>query len=246
MGSGKSVFRKIVNSHPNIELTDDFGTFSKIDVSYRHHVKGLKLKWRSNKDPNYYPLSWMSTVRYLAMILLRSLGNGKVGALEVEIVLKEIFPHASVVGDTFGQYALNLDRVLNAPSLNRVVVYRDCRDVAAHIRRRWNGVWRAQAGPWITHNVGTHDKVARHWLKYIRMMEKHSDSIYKIRYEDLVTDPKTVLTQFAQWLGVDPCQFNNGFIHADDVGDYKRVLSEHEVNDILAIAGSDMERLGYI
>lgn len=124
MGSGKSVFRKVANSRPKIGLTDDFGIFFKIDVSYRQHLKGLRLKW-SYPSTNYCPISRMSTVRYLAMILLRSLRNGKVGAFDVEMVLKWIFPHALVVGDTFNQYALSLDRTLNVPCLERVVIYRD-------------------------------------------------------------------------------------------------------------------------
>lgn len=77
-------------------------------------------------------------------------------------------------------------------------------------------------------------------------MERHRDTVYIIRYEDLVTDPQAVLTPFGRWLGVDPYKFKYDFVHTNGIGYYKQVLSEREVADILAIAGPTMERLGYL
>lgn len=248
MGSGKSVLRKALYFHPDIVTTDDFGTFCKIDVSYWQHVKGLQLKWRYPRQHSL--LSQAFAARYLVMIWFQSRASGRVRACDIETVLKRMFRHASVVGDTYCRYAHRLNRTVSIPSLKHVVIYRDCRDVAAVMERRLKGRWsrsryRPKDAPWIR-NILPGKNLARHWVSYIQEMERHRDSVYVIRYEDLVADPRAVLTPLGQWLGVDPHYFQYGFIHTNSIGDYRQLLSDKTVAEILTVAGPTMERLGYI
>lgn len=247
MGSGKSVLRKALYLHPDIVMTESFGNFRKVDVSYQQHVKALRLRWRY--PSHYYPLSPVFAARYLGMIGFRSLQKRRVHACDIEAVLKRMFPHALVVGDVFSTYGRILDQRVNDPCLQHVIVYRDCRDVAAAMKKHLKGSWgvpphKSKGERWMR-KIETAEKVAHHWLHYIQAMERHRDKLYLIRYEDLASDPEAVLIPFGRWLGVDPEQFQYDFIHTNSVGDYRRFLSKEDVAEILAVAGPTMERLGY-
>jgi len=247
-GSGKSLIRKALMPHPNIVITDDFGNFCNIGRSYRKYVRGLELKWRYPKRRS--PLSQAFVVRYLGLIWLRSFWKRGVAASDIETVLRQMFPYALVVGDAFSTYGRHLDETLGIPHLKHVVVYRDCRDVAAAMARRLMNPRSTQRRDarhirWIQ-KIATAEQVAYRWLNYVQIMQKHRARLYIIRYEDLVADPEAVLAPFGRWLGVDPSEFKYDFIHSSRIGEYRQFLSGQDTATILAIAGPAMKQLGYI
>jgi len=92
----------------------------------------------------------------------------------------------------------------------------------------------------------TATKAALSWIEAIENMEKNVHQIYSIRYEDLISNPKTVLNDLGHWLDVGPTGFRHKMIRTTSVGKYKQGLSTQELKDINAIAGPAMERLGYL
>ena len=247
LGSGKSLLCRLCNTHPEIKIRDDFHSFDQLDVSYLEHVRALRIRSRNTKLWHYR--HWGAIALYLTLIWLRSLRDGQVGAHDVEAVLRRLSPSASVVGDAYAKYAFNLEKLVGVAGIRQVVIYRDCRDVAATIEKRLKGTWYSylhspEPPAWIE-SIATPVRVAETWLGHIRAMEKHRDNVYLIRYEDLVADPQMVLAQLGHWLGVDPDQFQSDFIHTDEVGAYEQILSEQDVADILRITGPTLEQLGH-
>lgn len=243
--SGTTLLQTLCNSHPDIRITPEFRNFYNLDVSYWRHVRGLRKNWyRAPLIPRGLPhprvRSLIFLIRYL--IELRRSRSTLISAREVEAVLRRIFPHATLVGDKYPEHVFHLDRLSSVPGLFRVIIYRDCRDVARSAvdmsRTRWRGT------PLALH-MGTVEKVAKRWVHAIEMMERYADLVHVIRYEDLVADPRPVLEAFGTWLGVDPQGFRHQIVHSRSVGKYRQSLSTPELQDIITIAGATLERYGY-
>lgn len=248
-GSGKTLLRKLCNSHPDIKVTEEFMNFMKLNIPYREHVQFLRKNWYtyplvSTESKLWHFKSGIFLARYL--IALQSYRHVLISAADIETVLRHIFPRATVVGDVFNHYVFVLDTLVNVPSLFLVILYRDCRDVAATISRKFRSELSCRQKPFWLEQIATSENVARRWVSAIEMMERYVNKVHTIRYEDLVTDPKRVLTDFGNWLGVDAKGFRHQMIHTNKIGEYKQYLSNREVAEILAVAGPTMERLGYI
>jgi len=78
------------------------------------------------------------------------------------------------------------------------------------------------------------------------MMEKYSDTIHVVQYEQLVRQPETVITDLAKYLGVDPAGFDLSTIRDTSIGLYQTGLSPKQIRQIEEIAGPAMQRLGYL
>jgi len=76
-------------------------------------------------------------------------------------------------------------------------------------------------------------------------MERHSDSLYAIRYEDLIRQPERELEAMGKWLGVDLSGFPIHIVRNTSIGGYKKELSKEDLAIIHEIAGPALERLGY-
>jgi hypothetical protein len=48
------------------------------------------------------------------------------------------------------------------------------------------------------------------------------------------------------WLGVDPAGFQTDVVHPTSVGRWKKQLTTQQIDQILSIAGGNMERLRYL
>lgn len=57
------------------------------------------------------------------------------------------------------------------------------------------------------YRLDTSEKVAKRWVQSVELMDQYANQAYTIRYEDLVTDPQTILTDFSKFLEVDPQGF---------------------------------------
>jgi hypothetical protein len=49
----------------------------------------------------------------------------------------------------------------------------------------------------------------------------------------------------AEWLDVDPSGFDSERVFGSSVGSYRRGLTTKELDEVLAVAGPTLERLGY-
>jgi hypothetical protein len=93
--------------------------------------------------------------------------------------------------------------------------------------------------------MDTAEKIAAQWVRAVEIMERCSDRIKMIRYEDLVQQPKRELQTLSDWLGVDPSGFPNGLIRNASIGNYKSGLTNEELTNVMKIAGTTLARLGY-
>lgn len=255
--SGTTLLRHLCNSHPVIYLTHEFGNFHNLGTSRALYTKALlrrlwtrgmlgnravllsltnKSSWKVTKLAEVYPF----LARYL--FALRRSGDGVVDSRVVETILRGLFVDARVVGDKLPGYVFELDNLANDVNLRRLVIYRDCRDVVSSNLVQARAVWRRKS--WVN-EVDTAEKLARRWVAAIELMERHSEALYMIRYEELVRRPGPVLGALAEWLEVDPAGFSTQLVHANSVGKHGGGLTEEEMESVVRIAGPTMTRLGY-
>lgn len=246
-GSGKSVLRRLCNSHPRFALTEEFRSFEKFDVSHSKYVRGLRKNFfrypfvGESGHPLWRFKNGLFLARYL--IALETYRRKLIGVGEVEIILKHLFPHALVVGDVYSHYLFKMDGLAGSSGIFRAVVYRDCRDVVSCTLRRCQKKWFSPKHALL---INTPQKIAKEWKKAIVQMQRYAEHLHLIRYEELVSDPKKVLTGFAHWLGVDLPRLNFGSVSSNYAGEWRQNLSAGDIGDILDVAGPTMLRLGYV
>lgn len=246
LGSGKSLLRRLCNSHPQVEITDEFYCFFRVNVSYTEHISGLRKDW------GRFPLVGERTApaiqkhtqnaRFLMhyFLKLQEYRQGLIQAEHVELILRHIFPHATIVGDVGPRYLFySLDHLVDSPAFLPIIIFRDCRDIAGHI------ISRASKASWMKKMLGTPQQIAEKWVHSIEIMEQYSNRAFTIQYEDLVTNPQKVMAEFGQILNVTAQGFATQTVHTNDIGNYKKWLSDEDIVTILKIAGPTMERLGY-
>jgi len=248
-GSGKSVLRKLCNSHPDIELTEQFRCFLKLDVPYAEHVRALRTSWhrvpvigsKRRGSRLWRTRNALFVAGYWMVLLARR--AGQVGAGDVEAALRHMFPNTPIVGDVHGRYLKRLDTLAVTPGLSLSVVYRDCRDVASCLLTRFH---RNPPAVSRLEEYGTARKIAAKWVQAVEAMEQHAGQVHVIRYEDLVSEPQEVLAAFGRWLGVAPEGFQHQRVRSTSMGEYRQCLSDEEIKAIVSFAGPVMERLGYL
>ena len=234
-------------------LTEEFYNFLKLDVSYGEHIPIVRDRLRSDrapilidKDKFFLKRQRLANIAFLARywLGLQPFRYKLITSEVVNDVLHRIFPQATVVGDVGPNY--HVDRLVNFRTTSPVVVYRDCRDVAAMIASKFGrNLYQPNVPEWLQKRDNP-EKVARLWVGSVEMMNQHADKLYTMRYEDMVTNPQKTISAFGKWLGVNPDSFPIHLIHTNKVGMYKQHLSRKDVADILAIAGPTMERFGYV
>jgi len=173
---------------------------------------------------------------------MRRQNSNRLTVCLIEATLKNIFPKARVVGDKWPSYTFQLSTLTEFDDLSIVIMYRDCRDVVSSTLKKVFSDWPAQ--PWVK-KMNTPEKIARRWVESMEAMDRYSDKLHIIRYEDLVLRPEHELAELGKWLSLDPSCFNYEIVQKDSIGKYKNSLSDEALETIMAIAGSTMSRLGY-
>jgi Sulfotransferase family len=162
-------------------------------------------------------------------------------------------------GDKTPHYVHHVDHLLRLwPRARFVVLVRDGRDVALSLRRMPFGPNNAWAA-------------AQWWARGIRAGERaqraHPDAVLTIRYEDLARRPEEEVHRLCAFLGlryaddmlaledVDPARivpdqaawFPTLFdgINTSAVGRWQREMSRRDQRIFAALAGAELERLGY-
>lgn len=259
--SGTTLLRDLCDTHPDITLTHEFGTFLALNQPYRAYRRQILRRWRAqgisqcavlrsspiSSRRRSWAISMRShafTIRYLEKI--RRFRQGTVDLPAVAATLREIFPRPRVVGDKMPKYVQLLDTLAPMSGLAIVIIHRDCRDVTSSHLNMVRTMWRDER--WIR-TQDTAEKVAARWVEAIEAMERHRDRIYILRYEDLVRKPRRELAALGEWLAVDPTGFPEASfrnVRDDSVGKHEAGLSERELEAVMNVAGPAMSRLGYV
>jgi hypothetical protein len=249
--SGTTLLRRLCDGHPDISVTNEFGSFFNLGQPYRVYSWQLLRRWGQVQDKWAYDSAYVRqggrrwrnlafTLRYLRY--LAAYRTQPVTAVSAMSAMQQLFPRSRLVGDKLPQYMPLLDTFVRQPNLACIVIYRDCRDVTSSFLVKVRTTWRTRA--WVA-EVDTAAKIARRWLDYIELMERHADQIHTIRYESLVQQPQPVLDNLAAWLAVDPAGFATKEVRDSSIGNYQKNLTQSELADVLAVAGPTMARLGY-
>jgi hypothetical protein len=247
--SGTTLLTWICALHPAMMVTHEFGTFRDFGGSYDAHVDRLRRPSLGNRT--IIPLHRFNrTVGRLASLWFRMRYTRELKArvadvvddLTIEATMRSIFPQATVVGDKFPGYVFDLDQLTASSRLLPVIIYRDCRDVTESALRMSRGQWKRKAFRW---RMDTAAKVARRWVRAVRQMHEHQDSVHIIRYEDLIRSPAMELGRLGEVLDIDPTRFPLEIITTDRIGSHRKGLTSADLDAVMNIAGSTMIDLGY-
>jgi len=249
--SGTTLLRHLCDSHRDMVVTNELDFLSGLGRGYtRHSLILLRRLWGRTLNGvafGYGIGPGMRGAAFAARYLsaLRRNDGGVIDVASVERALRTVFPQACVVGDKTPHYVFLLDRVAGTPGLSCLIIYRDCRDVVSSMLERVRTVWRKRS--W-SRGADNAEKVATRWVRSMELIERHQEQICTVRYEDLVSRPRTELERVARWLAVDPAGFAEARIRSvatASVGKYRTGLTQEELATVLHIAGPTMARLGY-
>lgn len=261
--SGTTLLWQLCHRHPQMRMTKEFGNYELIGEPFSSYMKWtasriqeISGRWRilgtSGQPPPallkklcFRGVNHAANVRVATTHLLRLArnGSGPVTLPALAAAARVNNPGTRVVGDKLPQYIFIMDRFVDLPDLFRVVIYRDCRDVASSYLLMSRTKWSDR--PWIK-DSNTAEKIARKWVHAIEVMERHANRLFGIRYEDLVGDPRSELRRLAEWLDVDPSGFDAKRVSDSSIGKYRKGLTGGELDDVLRIAGPTLERLNYV
>lgn len=252
--SGTSILRRVCNSHPEIELTNEFGWYMFLNKSLKEHMQLILkqlVKKRNNpilppadkKDRRVKGLDFghnsLLVLHYLASLL--QYRQNPVTANSVDRALKNLFPGSSYVGDKHPDYLFKLDNLTRFSELRCVVIYRDPRDMASSVLMKSRGEWKDYWAPELQHAYA----IAQRWVHLIEKMEQNQEETHMIRYEEFVQDPESVSSGLASYLDIDPKGFFLEDINPKSIGKYRNGLTSKELAAITEHAGEAMLRMGY-
>ena len=249
--SGTQLLQRLLNSHPDVRLTNEFGCFRTLGVPRSLFALGILGRcWARRKLPILTPLgmsprehlqaSYAFEARFL--LQLHRMNPPLVHAAHVGAILHTLLPGARLVGDKLPDYVFNLDQFAGLDGVKTVVVYRDVRDVTASYLERLRAGWDRMP---VFNAYDTPQKIAGRWVEAIGQMRKHEGEVFALQYEALVHHPERELARLAQWLDVDAGGFPNDLVRPSGVGSYRQRLSADERNAVEAVAGPTMAALGY-
>ena len=249
--SGTQLLQQLLDAHPDVRLTNEFGCFRTLGVPRSLFTLGILGRcWARRKLPILAPpgvgrrerlrRSYAFEGRFL--LRLHRLNPPLVQAAHVEAVLRDLFPGAHVVGDKLPDYVFNLNQFAGLDGVQTVVIYRDVRDVTASYLERLRAGWNRVP---VFGAYDTPRKIAERWVEAAGQVWKHEGDVLALRYEALVRHPERELERLARWLDVDAGGFPRETVRPSGVGSYKRRLSAGERATVEAVAGPAMAELGY-
>jgi len=154
-----------------------------------------------------------------------------------------LWPKYPIIGDKWPRYHFHLPILIqHTDDLKIVMINRDGRDVVASFMKRTQTDWADSE--W-AQSLNTVEEVAVRWLNAIESIQKYQDSIFIIRYEDLVQDPLPILRALGNYLDVDGTLFDETIIHTESIGKYKQSLTAEQIECIEGIIDQKLQSLGY-
>ena len=244
--SGTTLLNSLCNSHPEISMTFEFKVFNNLNMPYVRHLRRVRQQWwqrrivvlgRGRSRPRKKLDSFLFVLKYA--FWLRIASRGEVTIESVRFALDRAMPNHKYVGDKFPNYNLKLVEHCQHDDMKYLVIYRDCRRVVKSVfNRDWRGGNLERFA-----DVRT---ISRSWVQDIETMLKCENKVHTIRYEALLENPRQVLEELGEYLGVDPHRFNVNLIKQDKSERHRRELTDEDMRQILEVAGPTLERLGYL
>lgn len=243
--SGTTMLQKLCNNHPQISISFESKAFLNTGKRFSEYYRNLR-KSKNRLDGEKSEKSILSKLIYFWRVDLQIYRRGyrKVTIANIHEIYQSLFPNVTVVGDKFPRYLWHLPKLTAYDGIRIVIIYRDGRDVAQSIYTKMRTAWEDKK--WAQKNYSNFANIATRWVQSIRIMEKNSDDILIIRYEEFVTNPKVELARLAEYLKVDPVGFDYEMITSGSVGKYKEILTDDQIAEVIDIAGPTLERLGYM
>jgi hypothetical protein len=250
--SGTTLLQTLCDLHPEMAVTNEFGCFAFLGNRYLPYARQIVDRWQRVKNKWAFDIAYAddhdnlskNNLRFALRHLyhFRKQYRGQVTAVSLEATYRAMFPYAKVVGDKWPHYLFRMEEFAQEKDLTRLVIYRDCRDVTSSFLQQARTNW--SDANWI-HKVDNAEKIAARWVRGIEIMEAHADKIIVLQYETLMYQPKQELQRVSQALGLDLAGFPTDMINPSSIGKYKKGLTPEELDTVMAVAGSTMERLGY-
>lgn len=254
--SGTTLVRLILESHSKISCIDEPETYQRL----------LEFKKNNSIEPN-------SLLGFKAPLITEQLNEAFFSDVSLDFVIPNKFK--------------------NVP---RIFLVRDVRDTIVSMRRlqqgksTWYNIWPEKSFQYWRHTIpnfeskfeseisiisNSNDKLllmASFYWKFKTTSyfdyEKNGTKLCKIRYEDLVNNPKETISKLIKFLNVE---WEDNVLHHQkikhqyveksgltigqtnpklpisnkSVGSYKNIFSKTELNDIMNISEDLMEKLGY-
>jgi len=251
--SGTTLLQQLCDGHPEMGVTNELGNFTYLNRSYMAYARHLFDRWQRVQGGWAFDVAYADdheslrannlrfVLRHL-FYLLKS-GPGRVTVKRIETAYRLSFPQARILGDKWPHYLFILDRFVNDPDLMHLVIYRDGRDVTSSFLKQVRTTWRD--APWVK-KIDTAEKIARRWVRGIDMMERYAGTVYIMRYETLMQQPRAELNRLADWLDIDPVGFDSDMIRTTSIGKYQTGLTDTELETVMQIAGPTLARLEYV
>ena len=246
--SGTTLLNHVCNSHPDITTTFEFKSFVGIQSRSIRYLRLLsdpeKIKPILQQPNIHLKKNRLASEDFYIKFTqsIPTARNPVIQFADVYSAYRSLLPDVRVFGDKYPGYVFKLDKFANIPELRKVIIYRDPRDVAISTLEKAHNEWKGKS---FSKKLNTADKIASNWVRAIAAMENHTGSIHRIKYEELIQDPETILSALAVYLDVDPAGFNYSEIRSSSVSRYRDALSPAEIQQIEIIAGQKMESLGY-
>ena len=252
--SGTTLLQTLCHLHPEIGLTNEFGNFTYLGHSFNEYARHVWTRWRrvqgmlafdvadsgSTQRMKFKNLAFI--VRHL-YFLRQQCGGTAVTPAALEAIYHRMFPCVKVIGDKWPHYLYRMNKFVKEDDLVRLVIYRDCRDVASSTLVKARTSWKNS--DWVG-NMDTAEKIATRWVRAIEIMETHADKLVILQYEALMHEPAKELQRISEAIGVNPAGFPPDMIDPGSIGKYQKGLTPEELGTILKVAGPTMERLGYL
>ncbi|MFN2298886.1 MAG: sulfotransferase family protein [Anaerolineales bacterium] len=249
--SGTTILRILLNSHPDISITNEFNNLQRVGADrlrYSRHI--LKRLWHLRERRDNFssgtdrPSRWWENAWYIFRYLMRIhlSASWRIGYPEAETAMRSLYPGHRWVGDKYPDYIWDLDQHSAARDLTCIVIFRDGRDVVSSALEKARTTWKNKR---YARHFDTPEKSATRWVKAIQIMEQCSGGIFSIRYERLVKEPETTARELGDLLGVDPAGFPLKRILDTNIGKHRSLLTAEELAIVERIAGPTLSRLGY-
>jgi hypothetical protein len=248
--SGTTMLFNLCWDHPQIGITGEFKCFRKLKSLVPVYLQAVEHKWREKsflqrigrKTPLMLRARGGMFLAGFSMFISLRVRRRAVQVNDVEAALQLLFGK-KVVGDKYPRYVFWQDRFSTFPDLKRIMIYRDGRDVVSSFLQRIRTNWKNLP---IAETENNARRVAERWVEAQESIDRNRDSLFVIRYEEFVRDPAPILAGMAGYLGVDPAGFRTSAIYTRSIGKYCRELTTEELRDVMDVAGTTLERLGYI
>jgi hypothetical protein len=249
--SGTTILRILLNSHPEIAITNEFANLKYLGrsrVVYSLYILRQAFRMPSRGGTSTFHrnelTSWRENVLFIVkyLALIQRTPSRYIGFLGAGTALHSLFPARKWVGDKFPDYIWSLKYFALQDKLTCIVIYRDARDVVSSSLESSRSDWKDKE---FVRAFDTAEKVASRWVKSVELMEQCAGKILPVRYERLISEPRAVMEELGRSLGVDPAYFPIHILHGSSIGKYRDRLSKQDLATVETIAGETLVRVGY-